>query len=359
MPLEDKPVIVNYQELKEFESKALEIAGLPPVDAEKVSDTLIQADLRGLHTHGAFHLLRYCRRLREGGANPKPFIKVVRETEGMALLDGDNGLGQLVCAKAMEIAIAKARGRGIAAVAAHRSNHFGSAGYYAMMAAEQGMIGYVTTSVSPRLAPTGGITPCYGNNPIAYAIPTGEEFVVVLDMSLSVVARGRIRLAADQRSKIPLDWATDRLGIPTDDPEKALEGLLLPIGGYKGYGLAVIGEVLSAVISGANVGQDSGDFSLDNTDRHRNVGHFCMAIDVECFMPIEEYQRRLGAFLKQIKASDLAKGVDRIYLPGEPEYLKYRKYSVHGIPLKRGIWEILIKAQKELGIKTPLPTAIN
>lgn len=359
MPVEGKPITVHWEDLKRFEVEAFKIAGLSPEDAEKVADTCVQADLRGVHTHGAFHLLRYCRRLRGGGANARPDIGVVKETENTALLDGDNGLGQVICIRAMEIAIAKARGRGVSAIAVHRSNHFGAAAYYAMMAVEQGMIGYITTNVSSRLAPTGGITACYGNNPIAYAIPTGKEPTVILDMSLSVVARGKIRLAANRGAKIPLDWATDKHGVPTDDPKRALEGLLLPIAGYKGYSLALVGEVLSAVMSGANVGRDVGQLTLDDAVTPRNIGHFCMAIDVNCFMPIEEFRQRMDALIHQIKSSGLAKGVERIYLPGEIEYLKWRERLTNGIPLKPEIWQVLCDVRQELEMKTSLPTPMN
>ncbi len=351
---EDKPIIVAAEQLKRFEAEAFERAGLTPDNAVRVADTLLQADLRGVHSHGALHLLRYCRRLRGGGANPRPDIKVVRETDSTALVDGDNGLGQMVSMRTMEVAMAKAKGKGIAAVAAFRSNHYGAGAYYPMMAAAQGFIAYGTTNAPAMLAPTGGLTPMLGNNPVTYAIPAGKEPMIVLDMALSVAARGKIRVAAGKGVKIPKEWATDKYGEPTDDPVAALEGLLLPVGGYKGYGMIVVGEILCGVMTGANFGPAI-NVTLDNTDTPWNIGHFFTAIDVEAFMGRDEFNKRVDDLVKLLKNVPKAKGYDRIYVPGEPEHILWQEHMKSGIPLQASTIDDLKTVAKEFGVTAPLP----
>ena len=245
-------------DLRKFAREVLTRVGVPSDHAAMTANSLVEADQRGVHTHGLAYLPVYVQRLMAGGINPAPAIRLVSERPSTALIDGDNGLGQVVGVQAIQLAINKAREHGAGLVGVRNSNHFGAAAHYAMAAAREGMIGLAMSNIGPTMAPWGGITPCYGNNPISYAVPTGEA-AIVLDMATSVVSRGRISAAAARGETIPLGWACDREGRPTQDPNLALEGLLLPVGGYKGYGIALLIDILSGVLTGGAFGQGVGN----------------------------------------------------------------------------------------------------
>ncbi len=324
-------MLVTAPTLHKICREILTRSGLPEGDADLVADSLIDAELRGHESHGIRLLPHYVRRLRLGGANPRPAIALVQDSPALALLDGDGGLGQVVCARGMDIAIDKARRNGVGAVAVRNSNHIGTAGYYAMRAARQDMIGFVTTNAEASMAPWGGVTPTFGNNPFAFAIPAGEELSVLLDMATSVAAGGKIALAAQRGERIPKGWATDEEGEPTDDPEVALRGLFLPFGGHKGYGLSVVMDVLSGVLSGALfAAQLQRPVSLAVP---QNIGHFLLAIHIENIMPIKTFKERMDTLIRQAKASRLRRDSGKVYLPGERGFEAKRHRLERGIPL--------------------------
>ncbi len=331
---------VPVRRLKEFSVKILREVDVPDDGAETTADCLVEADLRGVYSHGVMRLPVYVRHLRKtgpGGRTANPQISVVREGEAYALIDGGNGLGPVVSARAMELAIEKARATAISGVGVRNSNHNGAEAYYAMMALEHEMIGFcVTVGGKNIIAPWGGLDALLGNNPFAFAIPAGTEWPVVLDMACSVVARGWIMLAMKNNWKIPDGWAVNREGEPTTNAEEAYEGLVLPAGGYKGYALALIGCILGAVLTGASIGSEVTDLGQD-FDRSQDVGHFVGALSIEKFIPTQTFKERMDRFIKELKSSRRMKGVEKIYLPGEKEHETREQNLRDGIPISSGV----------------------
>ena len=262
---------VHFEPLRRFLTAALERLGLPPADAAIVGDLMAQAELQGSDGHGAIRLLPYARRIRAGGINLKPNIKVVQERPGTAVLDGDNGMGHLVMQRAAEIAIEKARHCGIGWVGSRFSNHAGPASLYARMPMAHDMIGlYFAVGNANHLPPWGGLDMLLSTNPIAVAVPAGAEPPVVLDMATTVAAYGKVKAKAQRGEAMPLGWMIDRLGQPLTDPKRAEEGFLLPIGGYKGYGLSLIVGLLAGTLNGAAMGRDVIDFNHDDQHHHQH-----------------------------------------------------------------------------------------
>ena len=338
--------------LRTFSSEVYEKLGLPREDAETVADTLVEADLRGVYSHGVMRTSAYMKRIQTGAAIARPNIRVVHESATTATIDGGDGMGQPVSKRAMELCIAKAKKGGIASVGVCHSNHFGAAAYWSMMALDHDLIGFSTTNASPSMAPTGGKQIAVGNNPFSWAIPAGEELPVVLDMAVSVVARGKMRMAEKKGEKIPLNWALDVEGEPTDDPTKAIKGMLLPVGGYKGYGLSVVMDVLSGVITGGNYGP----LITPETDEPppRNVGHFFMALDPAVFMPIDRFKVRVDELVRELKRSQLVKGCDRVLMPGEIEFNLRKERLEKGVPTPAAVIRELKGVAAQLGVKARL-----
>jgi len=302
--------------------------GVPPEDARVVADSLVDADLRGVSSHGVVRVPTYVKGLRSGEINPRPALEVTFDGGARALVDGDNGMGQVSSHRAIALAVARAREHGIGAVGLTRSRHCGAMAYWAIQALAQDCIGLATTNAGLNMAPTGGRDKIVGNNPIAIAVPTNRDWPMVLDMATSVVAGGKLDVAAIRGQKIPLDWATDIDGNPTDDPVKARHGILLPVGGPKGYGMALMLDVLAGVLTGARFGGGLGP---------TGSGQFFMAIQVDGFMPVAEFKERMDGVIDQIHASRLAEGSSRIYVPGEIEFEKAQQRLAEGIPLEEKI----------------------
>jgi LDH2 family malate/lactate/ureidoglycolate dehydrogenase len=333
---------VPHEKLRDFVMLALMGVEVPRDEAELVADCLVDADLRGVYSHGVMRLPVYIHHLKKAGPGriaPRAEIRALREGDAFALIDGGNGLGPVVSAKAMDMAIEKARASGIASVGVRNSNHNGAEAYFSMMALEHDMVGFCATVGGKNiLAPWGGLTPLLGNNPFSFAIPSGEELPVVLDMACSVVARGWILLAMKNNWEIPEGFAVNKDGVPTRDAKEAYEGLVLPVGGYKGYGLALIGCILAGVLTGAAIGDLYQDF-----DRDQNVGHFMGALSIEKFMPVLEFKGRMDMLIRELKSSKLMKGQEKIYLPGEKEFEAKARNLREGIPLSKGVLDELNK----------------
>jgi len=345
-----EPKLVPVEPLRRFCVAAFETVGVPPADAAVVTDTLIEADLRGVHSHGVWWVTTYTNRLRQGGVNPRPSLCVVRETPAMVLLDADGALGQVASVAAMHQAIGKARASGVGVAAVRNSNHFGAAAYYAQMAAAANQVGFATTDAEPTMAPWGGAQKLVvGNNPLAYAIPVDEQFTLVLDMAQSVVAWGKIFLAAQRGEQIPATWALNAAGEPTTDPHAAMAGVLLPVGGYKGYGLALVMQILSSVLSGATFGPTMPPMS--DPAVVQGHGHFFMALAIEHFIPLAEFRQSMTRVVAEQRAVPLAKGVERIYLPGEIEHHKRQQRLQNGIPLEAYVINALTEVGAELGLE--------
>lgn len=326
------------QTLESF-SKALLIAtGVPEAEAQIVSAVLVDTSLDGIDTHGVSRLPIYLSRIVNGRINPKPSIQK-KLNDAVASVDGDNGLGQLVAYRSMEMAIELAREFGVGFVTVKNSNHFGAASTYCKMAANQHMLGQAYTNSPCGIPPWGGKSPYFGTNPISYGFPNGDQ-PVVIDMSSSTVARGNIILAAKEGRSIPEGWAIDKDGNPTTDAKVALQGAVLPVGGAKGYALALAVEVMSGIMSGSAYGTHVGwiyDDSLDPV----NIGHSFFALDISRLMPLEDYAQRMTDMIGEIKDVPRAEGVDAIRIPGERRQSIAEERKKNGIPINEGLLQEL------------------
>jgi len=326
---------IKPQRLKEISIEILKGLNATDHEAELVADCLVQAEMRGIDTHGIHFLKLLSDRVDTRMIRVPTEIQVLREDGATSILDGGNGLGQVAADRAMRMNIQKAKELGIGLTLIRNTNHIGILAFYTLMAAEKGMVGVVMCNSAPSMSPWGGTEPFFGTNPISIAIPDGEENPVVLDMSSSVVARGKIRLAQRKKEPIPSGWALDETGLPTTDPDAAMKGTLLPIGGPKGYGLALIIDILAGVLSGSQYGPKIKTFHqpLGPT----GIGVLTMAIDIERFMPLGQFKQLMDSYIASIRKSKKAKGVTRIYLPGEIEFEKKKKSLAEGIELNESV----------------------
>jgi len=319
--------------LDAFSSEILQAADVPPEDAALVARSLSEADSRGLGSHGVVRLLPvYMRRLLAGTTRARPNIRELRHHGAIAVLDGDAGLGQVVGHAAMRRAVTAARESGIGAVAARHSSHFGIGALFVEQAVAEGMIGIVMTNAPSNMPPHGGRAKFFGTNPLAVGIPCGAERPVVLDMSTSVVARGKIVMLQKVGQAIPPGWAIDAEGRPTEDAAAALAGAVLPMAGHKGSGLALVIDVLCGVLAGAAFGPHIIDL-YDQGDQPQNVGHFFLALDVQAFLPLAQFQEQIDHLVREVRAQPRQPGVERIYVPGEWEYELAARSQREGVPL--------------------------
>jgi LDH2 family malate/lactate/ureidoglycolate dehydrogenase len=324
--------------LRDFMTRVLEKAGVTPEDAAIAADVLLAADMRGVESHGIIRLFSYyANRISKGLVNPHPQMRVLNESVASLALDGDNGLGHPTAYRAMERCIEKARASGVAVATVRNSNHYGIAGYYAMMALPHDMIGLSFTNAGPLVAPTYGRTAVLGTNPIAVAAPAAAQSPYVLDMATSIVPIGRITVYQKAGLEIPYGWGVNQAGEVTTDPDEVLHGgALMPLGGtdvmrgYKGYGLALMVEILTAVLSGAAFGL-SADHASD-TDVS-SIGHCFAAIRVDAFRPLDEFKRDMDAMITELKGAPKAAGHDRIYIHGEKEFEKAELARREGVPI--------------------------
>jgi len=328
------------------------LKGLKATDEEAalVAEILVQADMRGTDTHGVHLLTLLPDRVEAGLIQIPTNLKVIKEGETTTLIDGGNGLGQLAVHRAMMINIQKAKKFGLGCSLVRNTNNIGSLISYTLMAAQEGMIGIVMSNAAAAMSPWGGTEAFFGTNPISIAVPGGAEGSVALDMSSSVVARGKIRLAERTKEPIPLGWALDETGAPTTDPTAAMKGTLVPIGGPKGYGLALIVDILAGMLSGSKYGQDIKTFH--QLVGPTGVGVFSLAIDIERFMPHQQFNELIQVYLASIKGSKKAKGVSRIYIPGERKFEKEKQSLREGIEISPGLAKNLNQLLEK--VKSPL-----
>ncbi|HEY6821609.1 MAG TPA: Ldh family oxidoreductase [Burkholderiales bacterium] len=342
---------VPAERLQAFIAAAFEKVGMPASDARTVAGLMADADLHGADGHGVFRLPQYIRRIEAGGINLRPEIKVLREKPGSALVDGDNGMGHLVMKFAAQTAIAKARASGAAWVGVRHGNHAGPASLYARMPASQDMVGlYLAVGNANHLPPWGGIEMLLSTNPIAIAVPAGEEPSIVLDMATTVAAYGKVKTKAQRGEAMPEGWMVDRDGQPLTDPKRANDGFLLPIGGYKGYGLALVFGLLAGTLNGAAMGRDVIDFNADDATP-TNTGQAILAIDVAAFGDAAEFKRRVDALARDIRGSKKMRGFERIWLPGEQSRLKFLERSKAGVPVAATLMKTLDELAARLGIE--------
>jgi LDH2 family malate/lactate/ureidoglycolate dehydrogenase len=341
---------VPADRLAAFISRAFVAAGLPPQDAEIVAGLMAEADLRGSDTHGVIRLPIYLRRIRAGGINPKPDIRVLSDRASAALIDGDNGMGHLVMRRAAHLAIDKAKATGIGWVGARMSNHAGPAALYATLPLQHDMIGlYVAVGSNNHLPPWGGSECLLGTNPLAVAVPALEEPAIVLDMAPTIAAYGKVRLKAQRGEQMPVGWMIDRDGKPLTDPKRADEGYLLPIGDYKGYGLSLIIGLLAGALNRAAIGREVVDF-VKEVGAPTNTGHAIAAIAIDTFMPPAEFKRAVDRLIHAIRNSKRLPGVERIFLPGERSHAKFLDRRVHGVPITEALCQSLDAVAREYNV---------
>jgi len=344
---EKTKIRVQAEPLKTFCCRVFEKLDVPPQDAEVTADNLVAADQRGISSHGVARLRRYVNGLRDGVMLARPDVQTVHETATTALIDGGAGLGQPVSAHAMRLAITKAGEVGSGFVAVRNSNHYGIAGYYAMMALEHDMIGISMTNAAVLVLPTFGRDAMLGTNPISVAAPAGNEWPFVLDMATSTVPRGKLEVYNRQEKPLPMGWATDEHGVPTQDAGQVLQnflalagGGLLPLGGagellsgYKGYGLALLVDVLCGVLPGAGYANNIYPKTPEGKPLPANVGHFVGALRVDAFRPLDEFKATMDDIIQRLKNSAKAQGAERIYIHGEKEYEMAQDCQANGVTL--------------------------
>lgn len=347
------PVRVCEAELLRFATEVFAAVGVPTPQAAVVADNLVQGELHGMASHGVSRLLEvYAERFAGGGVNPLPQIQVVHRDRGCAVVDGDNGPGAVVGKAAMTLAIELAREHGSGWVGVRNSNHYGAAFIFARMAIAHDMIGITSTNTVPQMAPIGGRDKLLGTNPLCFAIPGGQLGPVVLDMATSQTARGKVQVAAVDGKPIPLGWGVDKDDQPTTDPSKVWR--LLPLGGAKGYGLALVLEILSAVLSGALIGNRVGEM-FNSPSRPQGLGHIFGAWDLSAFGDPAAFRQRMDDLLAYIKASEREAGVQEILAPGEPEARAAAENLRNGIPLSEDVRAIMERLAQRYGVRPLRP----
>jgi LDH2 family malate/lactate/ureidoglycolate dehydrogenase len=318
--------------LRAFCEEVFLSSGMSREDASIVADSLVQANLRGVDSHGVARVGIYVKRLEMGLVNPRPDVGVVRESAGTLLVDGDNGMGQVVGVRALDLGLDKAKESGGVSVGVRRSNHYGAGAYYVQRAVARDTIAFAYSNAPPTMAPWGGVDPYVGTNPYTFGAPAGEHQPIILDMATSIVARGKIILAAERGEPIPEGWAVDQQGNPTTDAREALEGSVLPFGGPKGYAISLMIDIMAGVLTGAGFGPGVNSL-YDNFDEPQNVGAFFQLIDIGRFSDPATFKAKIDRMIEDIKSARKAAGTEEIFLPGEIEFLTEQERMVSGIPV--------------------------
>ena len=348
-------VYETFERMELFMTQTFTAVGVPPEDAKVCAAVLIESDKRGIDSHGVARLKPiYIDRIQEKLQNPVTQFDIVRQGPTTAVVDGHNGMGQVVGVKSMELAIEKAKQYGMGMVAVRNSNHYGIAGYYTMMAADAGMIGITGTNARPSIAPTFGVENIMGTNPLTIGLPTDEDFPFVIDCATSISQRGKVEHYARIDKKLPEGWVIDNQGLPVTDPHAALVGFekgecaLATLGGigeelagYKGFGYATTVEILSAALQAGTFLKALDGVESDGTLRPLRLGHFFIAIDINAFVDVAEFKHTTGEILRGLRASMMAPGQERIYTAGEKEYLAYLERKETGIPMNEAVQQSL------------------
>ncbi len=342
---------VERDSLSLFMTEGFEALGLSPEDAKLFADALIFSELRFHpgHGQGVRRIRRYQERIGEKLVDPRAAWEVVKEAPSLALVDAHNGIGTVAAAKAMRLAISKAKENGIGTVIVRNSTHYGSSAVHASQAMEAGCIGIAYTNAGPEMAPWGGREGAVGTNPWGIAAPTNLGFPAVMDFALTTAGKGMMQWRSREGKKMPLDWALTPEGEITDDPDAAMKGPLLGIGEYKGYGLAFMTDVLTGVIGGGGFGL------VPYADQARlDVSHSLTAIDIEWFMPLEDFKARMGEFAQMVKSRKTRPGFSEILIPGEQEARRVEKKSANGVPLDDEVLADLQALGHELGLSSEI-----
>jgi len=360
--LEQQQQAVSEKSLRAFCEEVFTTLGVPKEEAQVTTDVLVLADLRGIESHGVARMPRYVTGLKKGHIKPTDNSRVVKETKATALIDGGHSLGQVVGYRGMQLAIKKAKDSAVGIVTVRNSNHYGIAGYYTLMALDQNLIGVSMTNAAPLVVPTFGKGSVLGTNPVSLAAPASREKPFVLDMATSVVPRGKLEVMERKGKPIPLGWAVDETGKGSTNARRVLDAMgkrlgggILPLGGegedfsgHKGYGLALMVDVLSGVLSGAATG-----LAVNADETRPNVGHFFMALDPSAFRPLDDFKRDMDRLARELKDSPKAEGQSRIYVHGEKSFARTERHRREGIPMDHKVVESLKKMGSELGVSWP------
>ncbi len=343
--------------LEKFIQDVLTSMSVQEEHARVCSRRMIEADLRGMHGHGIFRLPGYLQRIREGGYNLEPHIQIERETKVSGIVNGDNGLGQVVATYAVETAIQKAQENGLAWMGIRKGNHAGAGGVYAAMGLPHDLITmYMAVGNANHMPPWGGLDLLLSTNPIAFAIPTGEEPPIVLDIATSVASYGKVKVKAQQGETLPVGWMIDRNGEPLTDPKRIEEGLLLPIGGHKGYGLNVIIGFLAGVLNSAAFGSSVIDFNKD-FKTPTNTGQVFFAMRPDLFRDLDDFKSEMDYRIREIRNSTPMDEMNPIRLPGENALLRAKQMQDEGIPVAPKVLAQLRDIAREMKLKDQLDDA--
>jgi L-2-hydroxycarboxylate dehydrogenase (NAD+) len=342
---------IETTEIIAFIKRALVSVDVPPEDASQVAVLMAEADARGADAHGVFRLPQYVKQIQSGGVNPRPNICIVSERAGTALVDGDNALGHLVMKRAAELAIEKARQCGVAWVGTRHSNHAGPAQLYARMPAAKDMIGlYFCVGNTNLVPPWGGVEVLLSTNPIAIAVPGLRHPSIVMDMATTNTAFGKIRLKAQRNEPMPEGWMIDRQGQPLTDPKRASEGFLVPVGGPKGYGLALMFGLLAGTLNGAAFGRDVVDYTVDSKTPS-NTGQAVVALNIAAFADVQAFKKNVDEVWDIMKSSPTLPGVDEVRLPGERSERLFQERMLQGVPLGAELRKVLDDLAARLNIQ--------
>jgi LDH2 family malate/lactate/ureidoglycolate dehydrogenase len=342
----DTPVAVDAKQVATFATAVLQAVGVPAADAELVADSLLVADLWGHQSHGVMRLSWYVNRIRAGVMKPVTTPETLADMGGVVVVDGHDGVGQVLAAYAARTAVGRARDHGVGVVAVRNSNHFGTAAYFTRMAAEEGCVAILTTNASPAMAPWGGRVKTIGTNPWSIAAPAGTYDVVVTDIANTAVARGKVYLARQRGEQIPPGWAIDSDGVPTTDPAAAINGVILPMAGHKGFAISLMMDILSGVLTGSAFGSAvHGPYEFD---QRSGCGHLFIAFDVAAFLEYDTFTRRVEQLIDEVKSVPPARGVNEIFFPGELEARAKAQNAARGLMLPTQTVEDL----RNLGGKT-------
>jgi LDH2 family malate/lactate/ureidoglycolate dehydrogenase len=351
----DKSNLISFDNLKSFCQQVYRRVGVPDDEADIVADLLARSDLRGVETHGVTRLPIYIQRLQKGYVRAVCKMTILKDKGATAFVEAHGSMGHVVSHKAMDMAIKKAMDFGVGWVSVKDSGHFGVAGLFPMMAIQKDLIGYVVTNTAPMMAPHGGRERIIGNNPLSFAFPADQYLPVVLDLSCSVVSSGKLILCRKKGEKIPLGWAYDKEGLPTEDPHAGYEGggSLAPIGGYKGYGMVLAHEMLTSVLTGGKWTQYIKSLYEEDKTGIQGTCHSFMVIDPDCFIGREKFKKDMDHYIKSIKESGKAKNATEILMPGEPEYQTETERLKEGIPLTPATVKELVALGESFGISLP------
>lgn len=343
---QEEQVILTKEELAGTIQLLLEKVGVPAADAAITADVMADTNARGIESHGVRWLDIYLQRIKAGGVSATTTLDVVKDKGSLLLLDANNGLGQVAMYHAVEMGVKKAKETGVAVVGVRNTNHFGACAYYTEMAAKMGLVSYVCTNATPLMAPWGGIDLCIGTNPLSYGFPTKGE-PLILDMATTAFARGKVFIAARKGLPIPEGVALDKYGAPTTDAKAALEGIMLPASGPKGFGLSLVIDLLCGIMTGARYGAHITPI-FGTIDKAQHIGHFAYFLNIEDFVPLQEYYDNIEDNIAIMKKSRLAKGYERIYMPGEIEAGVREKNLKNGISIPKPTWDVVMEWKAKL-----------